>query len=163
LGEKPFVLPKHESEIELVLWDTSNLPALGQMRTADREDGVNSPMGRHHLDQAVGHIKRYCERVRSKGGFVGIFMGDVQATTANSLLSDMLGVDFSFFTRRTTTLELSPTVKEDIWYEFFKRFVSGENIRYGISWNDNYVSLQRYFNDEDDNWHALYFHKSALI
>ena len=164
LGASPFKLPKHESEIEIIFWDTSTLRDDQNILTVGSGLlAIGTAHGARVFEDIKKVLTRYFARIGNKGGFNGIFLNERQNNMANMILSDVLGVDFRFVVRRTDTLDLEPHSDEDVWYEFFKRFVLEGDITYSIDWNSNYMGLKRYFTDEDDKWYALYFHHIALI
>jgi len=161
LASKPFSLPRHESEIEIILWDTS-IPLKEQIVTADDKAlDLHSLQGQEFLTQVAEILARYCKRVRDKGGFVGIFLGDLK-TEVTKRLSIILGTGLSLNPRVTSTMKLHARSDNDPWYEFFKRFVLDKNIRYAIRLFDAYTTA-RYFHDEDKNWYAVTSRHFALI
>jgi hypothetical protein len=161
LGPKPFRLPKHESEIEIILWDTSNLQ--NRKIRMDKQDVVlDSPNGRRLLTQIAERLASYCNRVGGKGGFVGVFLGDSETPATKHLLSDILGTGLSFSRRRTSTMALHRLSDDDPWFELLRRFVSEKNIHYAITVYDPFTAV-RYFHDEDNNWYAVKYKHFAVI
>jgi hypothetical protein len=158
LGSKPFRLSKHESEIEIILWDTSALQN-EKVVTSKGETNLDTISGQRLLAQITEALASYCKRIGSKGGFVAIFLGDSE-TPVTQNLTNILGEGLSLSRRRTSTMQLVPQLDDDPWFEFLKRFVSETNVRYSISCN-HYVL--RYFHDEDDNWYAIKCNHFALI
>jgi hypothetical protein len=141
LGSKPFRLPKHESEIEIILWDTSALQRAQIITAAGSTRDLQSLQGQDFLTQTTELLARYCKRVGDKGGFVGVFLADSSSGIPNKL-PDILGMGtgLCFSRRRTSTMKLHRLSDDDTWYELFKRFVSENNIHYAISLYDTYTA-----------------------
>ena len=159
----PFSYPKHESEIEVVLWDTRNFRTDNKIATRSGDEFTSDVYTGNKVYTAVINTLKECfERMRSKGGFVGILLGNgVNVPEAIVDLPKLLGRKFSFGRRYTTTLVLNGI--DDIWHDFYKRYIVQNDIKFYIDWNDNLVNFERYFEDEDKNIYAVSYDHFAII
>lgn len=148
----PFKIDIHDSEIELIFWNCANIeqperdlpPAFGRGTLF-----IPSP---DPTKAALDALEKYTGRVRSKGGVTVLFLG-VKNIQSN-LLSTATGRNFLLGQRITTTIF---RIDDDTPIaNFFKRFVDEKNIKYSIWWQDNLVSYQEYFVDEDRKHYASY-------
>ncbi len=157
-------IPKHESEIEVIFWNTANLRNDNQVTTTDTGSGYNmsTHLGREAATSFIGVLKKYFERVADKKGFVGIFL-DERIPAPLKELPELLNSDFSFKARNTSTLYLNQHKENDVWFDFYKRFVKKENVHFAIDWTDNMVGFTNYFEDEDNNIHAVSYRHFAII
>ena len=156
-AQTPFHIPIHESEVEMIFWDTSNLNADGKFCVESKIYDYSS--GTAHIRSSITDtLAKYCSRIEEKGGFVVFFLGD--AIPALNLLTSILQHKIIFKRRNTTTLNLSKHEKDDVWYEFYSRFIKEENIKFSIEINDSFVP---YFEDEDSNVFAVSYRSFAII
>lgn len=163
LSGTPYQLPCHESELEIIFWDTRNHLNDNRLLVGEAEHIINSPHGQEIMQKIDVVLSNYAERMCEKGGFFAVFMSNQQSAAVNHRLPDILNKDFSLFRRVTTTLNLISKRGEDVWCEFFKRHIQEEDIVYGIDWHGNFVGLGQYFTDEDGNWFAVKQGHTALI
>ena len=160
-SDVPLYMPIHQSEIEIIFWDAGNLSEDRQITTQSGHHNYSYNQGKLYMT-AFYDLKRYFSRVKGKGGFVGVFLGDVINEPLNSL-SDLLGRNFAFHKRNTATIDLHQHEDDDVWYEFYRRFNREENIRFSIEWSDNLVNFVSYFEDEDSNVFAVSYDYFAII
>jgi hypothetical protein len=164
-SDKKFYIPRHESEIEIIFWDISNLRKDESITFYDNGGGLDlhTSLGLKKGAEILGVIKDYFTRMQDKGGFVGIFLGFDISRPIIKNLSDFLNSNFSFKFRTTSTLYLNKSGNEDIWLNFFNRFIQEENVLFAIDWQDNLVNFNRYLEDEDNNIHAVAYRHFAII
>lgn len=163
-SNKRLKIPRHESEIEIIFWNTANIRNDNQVTVFDSGSGydLNTSLGRQTAKSFAEVIKKYFERIAEKNGFVGIFLDDTISIPVKEVGS-LLNSNFSFKRRNTTTLYLNQHKENDVWFDFYKRFVKKENVNFAIDWNDNLVGFTRYFEDEDENIHAVTYRHFAII
>ena len=131
LSGKPPDIPIHESEVEIIFWDASNLQ--GNLEELSetlvmcpyRFKGTSDEIA---IANDAKNIKTYFEKIKRKGGFLGAFLGNVNP----AILSPAIGSDYYFKERKTSTMRLNKYKEDDAWYEFYKRFIKEENIKFSI-------------------------------
>lgn len=158
----PFSIPSHPSEIEIIFWDTSELRKDKHFVTKGSTYDTDSAVGRSAYKTFTSRLSGYFEAVREKDGFIGLILG-VSLSPTHTDLSRIIGHDFSFGARTTTTLELEPEDDDDAWFVFFKRYIAEKNIRFSIDWSGNLVGLGQYFSDENDDWYAIEYGNFSII
>jgi len=160
-------IPIHESEVEIMLWDTSNL------RENPISDTLDATRQQHQVYiEKVRRLGNYFRRIKGKCGFVGVFLGNLYPMS-NSFLPEISGYSFSFGERKTSTMDLNRHEEDDVWYEFYSRFIKEENIRFSISQKKVYnispyparesYYFAHYFEDEDGNFFAVNYDYFAII
>lgn len=123
---------------------------------------MDLPTGQQTAQRNFRIVKEYFEKVAEKKGFVGIFLGN-HIPTPLIELQDLLNSSFSFKERKTSTLYLNQHKSDDVWFDFYKRFIKKENVHFAIDWTDNLVGFIDYFEDEDSNIHAVTYRHFAII
>jgi len=132
------------------------------MQLSSGEQFTTDITGRRIVNNIVGYLSSYSERMRNKGCFVGVFLGDTLSESIK-VLDRILDKDFELLGRYTPSLTLNKCNEDDIWFDFYKRFVKEENVRFLVHWSDNLFGFNRYFEDEDDNVHAVACGHFAII
>lgn len=171
-GKREFT--RDSSEIEIVFWDLSGCDFVKY-----EDDGRGNIMGIYaeantrntKISSTKENILRvsgkstgdYFKQIRSKNGFICIFLGDKYID--NRKVANFLGFYnglFSLKPRYNNRIEFDSS-QEDVFYEFFSRFFDEDKIKRIINWESNFVSTKFYFNDEDDNRYAVFAWDEILI
>lgn len=174
-GERLF--PRDSSEVEIIFLDIGRWEG----KYFDSEGGISVGRALYKvrptkispsdiLKISSKDTQTFFAQVMAKGGSVVIFLGDTPPFSIvlfdeflYSKETNIRSLDFD--ERYTTSLELSPCFDGDPYYNFFKRFIMDEDIKYYITMDifNRYLSLFPYFIDEDKKAYAVVINKRLII
>jgi hypothetical protein len=157
-----FSIEKHESEIEGIIWDISKFNKENELIINNTIYSFNPNRKLNESIEILLEILfKYFKKVKNKGGFISILMGD-SLRGAYKFLPHLTNEGIEFKKRLTSTIQLNFD-ENDYWGDFFKRFIIEHDIKFNISLDGNQLLVKKYFEDEDKNFHAVVKRNLAII